>query len=123
MAQKFILVIVISALPFFTKAVEPVQTTVDVLKQEGRLVSVSLSLGEPLKIFVVGREEAQIDLSQMKLKIRKIKNGTSSDVGLQKHDGYYTLSEPLELPAELDVQTRLKTNTENFHFKINTNKP
>ena len=42
------------------------------LKQEGQLLSIRIRLGEPLRIFVVGREEAKLDLSDLKLTVKRL---------------------------------------------------
>lgn len=90
------------------------------LKQEGQLVSVRIAIGEPLRIFVVGREEAKLDFSQLKLTVRRIKPYPGEILQLTKHGDYFSVSDTMNLKneTELEVKTKVKNKEETFHFKI-----
>lgn len=105
------------------RPVEPVQTNLDIMRQEGQLVTVKISPGSPLKIFVVGREEASLDLSKMKLTVRRLAPGTAKTLSLTKSEGYFTVSDPIENDAKLEVTTKVQGKTETFNFKMSPAKP
>lgn len=95
------------------------------LNQQGQLVSVRLVLGEPIRIFVVGKEEAKLDLSKLKLTVRRLKPYPGKVLSLDQNvGGYFTISEPVNLkePTDLDVTTKIKDQTETLHFKLENNK-
>lgn len=105
------------------KAVEPVQNNVDILKQQGQLFTVQVRRGEPLKIFVVGREEAKLDLSNMKLVVRRLKPMPQKNLEVQQAEGYYLVKEPVGANTDLEVTTEMKGTTETFRFKLPEKKP
>lgn len=95
---------------------------VNVMRRQGQLVSVELVIGEPLKIFVVGREEAKIDLSDLILTVRRLKPYPGKVLRLDKTNNYFTVSEPLDAkkPLDLEVTTKVKGKSETLHFNIGT---
>ncbi len=118
--------VLFGAMPLFAQVhpVQPIQTNLDMMRQEGQLVTVRISRGSPLKIFVLGREEASLDLSKMKLTVRSLAPGGSKALSITKSDdGYFTVSDPVENDAKLEVTTKVKGKTETFHFKMNPAKP
>ena len=99
-------------------AENPLQSQSDLLRQEGRLVSVQLTRGEPLKILVVGREEAKLDLSKMKLVVRRLQPFPEKNLRLEKQGENFLVLDPVKGDADLEVTTELKGSTESFRFKV-----
>jgi len=95
------------------------------LRQEGQLFSIRLSPGKPLKIFVVGREEAKFDFSNMKLTVKRLKPYPSEELRVTKSGDYYTVATPLppEQESQLEVTTQVKGKSEKFHFLLKQKKP
>jgi len=106
-----------------TTSEELVQSKVDILRQQGSLFSVHIVSGEPLKIFVVGREEAKLDLTNMKLLVRRLQPYPEKTLTIKKSGDHYTISEPLQENAELEVVPKVKGQSETFKFKIKAQKP
>ena len=113
------------------KTHDPTATDVQVLSQQGDLVSVKVVIGEPIKIFVLGREEAQLDFSNLKinaeydssglsLQVKKIKPSSKKILTLVKHADHISVndSEKNEKPYELEITTKVNNKQEQFKFKI-----
>ncbi len=88
------------------------------VRQSGQLVSVRISMGQPIKIFVVGNDEAHLDLSQLTLRVRRL-NPPEKTLSISQQKDYFTITEPLEKDTDLEVSTKIKNKTETFRFKIN----
>lgn len=98
--------------------VEPMQKTTDILRQEGRLFSVKIVRGQPLKIFVVGREEANLDLSKMKLVVRRLQPAPEKNLHLEKQGESFLVKDSLNVDSDIEVTTELKGTSEIFRFKV-----
>jgi hypothetical protein len=93
--------------------------------QQGRLVTVSVTLGNPLKIFVSGKEEAKFNLNNLKLTVRRLDPYPGEELVFDKSGRYYTVpaTQNGKTINELEVTTTIKGNTETFKFKLNNRKP
>lgn len=113
------------------KAHDPTASDIQVLSQQGDLVSVKVVVGEPVKIFVLGREEVHLDFSNLKinaeydssglsLQVKKIKPSSKKILTLVKHTDHISVkdSEKNEKPYELEVTTKVNNKLEQFKFKI-----
>ncbi len=101
------------------------QTYLQNQMQQGRLVTVSLTLGNPLKIFVTGKEEARFNLSNLKLKIRRLDPYPSEELVFDKTGRYYTVRIPQNGKSlnVLEITATVKDESESFQFKLNNKKP
>ena len=94
-----------------------------VFKKEGQLVSVQLTPGKPIKIFVVGREEAQVDLKKLDVKIRRVSPGPGATLEYNLKNGFYEVKEvDAKDLNELEITTTLGAKSEKFHFQLKTKK-
>ncbi len=95
------------------------------LKQEGQLVSIRIVKGEPLRIFVIGKEEAKLDLSSLELTVRRLKPYPGRTLTTSLQDGYFIISEPSDLKETTDiaVTTKIKNKSETLRFKIKNRLP
>lgn len=108
------------------RAEDPERSSAEVMMKEGRLMSVSLTLGNPIRIFVTGREEAKLDLSKMKLTVRRLQPYPAQELKVNKDGNFYTIvNRDLKNNAfqELEVTTSVYKASESFNFKINNQKP
>lgn len=91
------------------------------LRQQGQLVTVVLTVGDPIRFFVVGREEAQFDLNALKLTVRRLNPYPGKILTVNKEEGYYVIpdaSAKTLKPYELEVTTTLNNKVETHLFKI-----
>ncbi len=104
---------------------DPSHPNSKVIRQEGQLVSIQLVLGEPLRIFVVGREEAKLDFSDLKVTVRRLKPYPGKVLSVDRHNNYFSVSESLDLKkrTDLEVTTKVKGKTETLRFKIENKLP
>lgn len=100
---------------------DPSRPGLDALRRDGQLISVRLAPGSPLKIFVVGREEAKLDLAKLKLTVRRLEPGPETELLVRSKDGYFAV-EPAapekDQPQALEVSTKLEGKTETFRFRL-----
>ncbi len=97
----------------------------NVILQQGQLVSLRLVIGQPIRIFVVGREEAKLNLSQMSLSVRRLKPYPAKVLSLDRFDNYFVISEPVDLKTTTDIEviTKIKNRSETLRFKIEGPRP
>ena len=90
------------------------------LQQSGNLFSLRLSPGKPLKIFVVGREEAKVDLNQLKISVRRLAPYPGEELSVQRTGDYFTVKNaPVGSKSEkLEVRTQLNELEEVFRFQV-----
>ena len=97
-----------------------VDTEAEVLVQKGRYVTVTVMPGNPVKIFVAGKERAQIDMDDLTLEA----SYGQEKLRLSKSGDYYVVDKPAQPmigPQVMEVRTtsKKKKNSENFKFNIN----
>lgn len=93
--------------------------------QRGRLVTITLTLGNPVKIFITGKEEARLNLNNLKLKIRRLDPYPAEELRFNKMGNLYTVAMPatskdLNL---LEVTATIKNESESFQFRLDNKKP
>jgi hypothetical protein len=90
------------------------------LRQEGQLLSVRLALGDPLRIFVVGREEAKIDLSNLEVTVRRLKPYPGQVLQAEQDGDHFFVPKNLELQkaTDIEVKTKMKNVSETMQFKL-----
>lgn len=131
----FVFVIGAPSIQAQNKMPDPTLSDVQILTQQGSLASVKVVVGEPIKIFVFGREEAQLDFSNLKIngdfdssglsiQVKKIRPSSKSILTLVKHDDHLTVTDPEQKnkPYELEVTTKVDNKPEHFKFKIDHQK-
>jgi hypothetical protein len=114
-----------TALAAQATVLEPYQSDPNVLKQEGSLVSIQLVRGSPVRFFVVGKEEAKFDPSELTLTVRRLKPYPAKMLNVERENGFYVVSEPLDRngPTDLEVTAKLKNKSETHHFKVESKQP
>lgn len=90
------------------------------LRQEGQLFVIQIVAGEPLRIFVAGKEEAQVDLSKMKLIVRRLSPYPEKILIATRVDDHFVVSMPNDLkkPIDLEVTTTIENKKGKLNFNI-----
>jgi hypothetical protein len=104
--------VILTAIPSFSQTADQ--------RKEGQLVTVQISYGNPIRIFIVGREEAKIDPSTMSLTVRRLKPYPAKILSVDKFNNYFVVSEPQEFKnsQEIEVITKIKGSDETFRFEL-----
>ena len=91
-------------------------------QQQGQLFSVRLEQGKPLKIFVVGREQAKFNFKDMKLTVKSISPYKTESLSVDNQGQYFVVPEPTDnkTATDLDVTVTVKDQTETLRFKLNS---
>jgi hypothetical protein len=99
---------------------DPSRIDPNVMRASGNIVSLRLVLGEPIKLFVVGREEAKLDLSQLSLTVRRLSPYPGTNLKLNRLGDYFVLADSPELnqTTNIEVTAQVKNKIEKFQFKI-----
>lgn len=94
-------------------------------RKEGQLLTIQISKGEPVRIFVVGREEAKFNFTDLKLTVRRLKPYPAKILTLDKQDNYFVVPDASEFQnvQELEIKTELPEKTEIFKIDLKKEKP
>ncbi len=117
-ALLLVLTISLSAFAQVFDATSPPDTRS--LRQDGQLFSIQLVLGEPMRFFVVGKEEAKLDLSEVKMTVRRLKPYPGKVITLDYENGYFVSTKPdaIKGATAIEVTTQAKTKTDKVQFKL-----
>jgi hypothetical protein len=127
--MKCLLVLFLSLLPSALMAGPFPDDSVNVnsrlLRQDGQLVSIRIAVGEPIRIYVVGREEAKLDLKNLKLEVRRISPYPGTVLNLTREKDHYVITDKVDLDRENEIEltTKVKDKTESLKFKIKSRLP
>tara|TARA_B110001454_G_C12723220_1_gene435928 strand:- start:11812 stop:12204 length:393 start_codon:yes stop_codon:yes gene_type:complete len=119
--------IAVSSMAFSGKQSEsiPFQEFQDDMRKEGQFLTVHLSLGNPIRVFIVGKEEAKIDVSKLDITIRRLNPYPGKLLKLDRYDNYVVVNDLGEMQKDAELEIKLKSNdkTENFKFKLKQKVP
>jgi hypothetical protein len=100
-----------------------VLTADETFQREGRYTKVTIMMGDPIKIFVAGKERMRIGASDLKLEVRKPAQAQWEELKLNESGNYYSVKNPAEegVPQLLEVRTTLmkKKKSETFSVPVN----
>lgn len=99
---------------------DPSRPELESLRREGQIVSLRLAPGNPLKIFVLGKEEARLDLAKLRLTVRRLEPNPVGELLVRNKDGYFSvdaLGDHKE-PQTIEISTKLGEKTETFRFRL-----
>ncbi len=101
---------------------DPSKANLDMLNRDGKLVSIQIVPKQPLQIFVVGKEVAQFDPSELKLIVHRLSPGPKKFLESSRNGDHFIISEPLsnQEQTELEITAKTKKKSETFRFKITT---
>jgi hypothetical protein len=117
----------LQALPGLAQPIElevPLDSS-DQWRREGQLVTIQISRGSPIRIFVVGKEEAKLDLTTLSLTVRRIKPYPAKVLSVSQFSNYFVVSDPQEFhkSKEIEIVTKVKGTNETFHFNLKQKLP
>lgn len=94
-------------------------------RQQGRLFTIELVWGEPLRFFVAGKEEGKLDLAEVKMTVRRLKPYPGREMKLSLENGAFTtaVAQDLKDATVLEVKAQSKTKTDKVRFELNPPKP
>lgn len=104
----------------FSQGVNFTQDTIETLNQQGELFSVRISKGNPVRIFVVGREQAKFDLSKLSLTVRRIKPYPGKILTVNRFNDYFEVNDTKDFKdtTDLEIMTKIENKNEVFKFKL-----
>lgn len=94
--------------------------TENLIFKQGQLLSLRISRGDPIRIFVVGREEAQINLKDVSLKIRRLKPYPGKILKLNRYGEYFEVEDKAQFnkASEIEISADLRGKSESFKIKL-----
>lgn len=92
----------------------------NLIHHEGQILSVTISRGNPIRIFVIGKEEAQLNLKDVSLTLRRLKPYPGKVLKVDRYGGYFEVKNQSDFnqSTELEVSTRLKGQKESFKVQL-----
>lgn len=90
------------------------------IRHEGQIFSVTISRGRPVRIFVLGKEEAKINLKEVSLTLRRLKPYPGKVLKLDRYGGYFEVKNPDEFnqSSVLEVSAHLQGKKESFKVQL-----
>jgi hypothetical protein len=123
--------ILIFSFLIFAQSNIPPKTDFEVIREQGSLFSLKVVPGKPIKFFIVGREEAELDLSKTKwsadvdlanlsVSVKQTNPNTGKILKIKRFENHYIVDDPLELTngTELRLQIKDKKDKEPQSFKV-----
>lgn len=114
----------------------PNLSDVETISRQGNLFSIQIVKGEPIRIYVVGKERAQLDLStiavdlsldpsDMSVAVKPKKVKSSRLLKLTQQNNYFIMENPADGDRvyKLEVKSKSDGKTETFNFKLKNKLP
>lgn len=108
----------------------PVKTDFEVIREQGSLLNIKFVPGKPIKIFIVGREEAEVDLSQTKWKadvdfanlsvsLKQTNPSPGKVLRIKRFENHYIVDDPLQLTNGTELRLDIDDKDKKHHtFKV-----
>lgn len=92
--------------------------------RNGHIFVVRFVKGEPIKIFVTGKEKASIDPKKLKVAVKKTSPGIEEDLLVDNNGEYFTVQNGISKRGieEFKVIATVQGKSEYFHFKTDNGK-
>lgn len=120
--MRIVLIVVMSLISLVAVAQSNMMDPSDssVLKQQGKIFTFQILPGEPVRFFVVGREEAKIDLSNLAVTVRRLKPYPGQVLTLSRKDDYFVAEDDKELKdaIALEVTAKASQKIEKMRFQL-----
>lgn len=99
---------------------DPSHADLNSLRQNGKLVSIKINPKSPIRIFVVGREEAKFDITKLKLFVKRLTPTAEENVMTLREGDHFVIPEKpdWEYPTDLEVTAEATGKKEKFLFKL-----
>lgn len=120
MKSLLLLFILIGLASLQAQQFDPSRPDLDQIRRDGQLVSLLITTGNPIRIFVSGREEAKFDPHQLKLTVRRLSPYPAALLKLTREGNMYSI---LEAPVrkdemKLEVKAELRGRVESFQVDV-----
>lgn len=108
----------------------PPKSDIEVINEQGSLFSIKFVPGKPLKFYIVGREEAELDLSKTKwaadldpsslsVNLRQTNPKPGKILKVHRLDNHYIVDDPLDLANGTELHLRFQDKNKNPHsFRV-----
>ncbi len=90
------------------------------MKKEGQFFTLHISPGDPIRIFVLGKEEGKFDPAHLSLTIRRLKPYPGKQFAVDRYENYFLVNDTKEFKKSTDfeIATKLNNKHEVFKFKF-----
>ncbi len=101
-------------------ALDPLPQPVREWKKEGQFLTIQIVSGKPAKIYVFGREEAKLNLADLKLTVRRLNPYPGKTLSVDRAGNYFSLpyETDLEKIKKLEVKATVENKMEVFQFNF-----
>lgn len=99
----------------------PTMSAEETFQREGRFTTITVMLGNPIKIFVAGKERARLDTKQLKLEVRPSSATEWEELKFNSYGNYYSVKNPAigSEPKLLEVRATIKKKSETYIIPVN----
>ncbi len=118
------------SLLIFSQTPTPPKTAIEVVNEQGSLFAVKFVPGQPIKFYIVGREEAELDLSKTKwaadldpsslsVNLRQTNPKPGKILKIKRLENHYIVDDPLALTNGTELHLRFQDKNKQDHsFKV-----
>ena len=90
----------------------------EIVTRQGKMFTLQITKGEPLRIYVLDREAARVDLKNLKIKVRRLNPYPPEDLQTNFEMDHFTISkvkksQPLK---EIEITTTVQEKQETFNI-------
>ena len=111
----------------------PPKTDFEVIREQGSLFSLKFVPGQPLRIYIVGKEEAEVDLSKtqfsadvdlsnLSVSFKQTNPRPGKILKIKRFENHYIVDDPLQLTNGMELRLQIKdkkdTNPHSFKVKV-----
>ncbi len=116
---------IMTNLAFAQNETDPLASPSQQWRKQGQLVSIQIVKGNPVRIFVVGREEAKLDLSNLKLTVKRLKPYPGKVLTVDRAQNYFVIPNTNEFNKvkDLEIQTIYNGQSETLRLDLDQNLP
>lgn len=114
----------------FSQPSIPPKTDFEVIREQGSLFNIKFIPGEPIKIFIVGREEASVDLSKtnwkadvdlanLSVSLKQTNPNPGKILKIKRFEDHYIVDDPLKLTNGTELKLQIDDKGKKKHsFKV-----
>lgn len=114
----------------FAQSSFPPKTDFEVIREQGSLLNIKLIPGQPLKIFIFGREEAEVDfsktnwkadvdLSSLSVSLKQTNPHPGKILKIKRFENHFIVDDPLHLTNGTELHLQIDDKDKKKHrFKV-----
>jgi hypothetical protein len=90
-------------------------------RKDGQFLTIEITKSQPVRVYVVGREKAEINLSKLKLTIIRTKPFPPKILQMNRYGQYYEVTDVagFEKSKQLEIHALLDGKLDTFHLDLN----